>query len=148
MIVIIPKKKKVLFSYYPVIDIGLQIIYILFEHLHIYSLFMYVMGFLDFFGRVNKPYLPIAAGDLSVQSAWFLVLFFAAAGLLIVGLNFGPFISSLYCLGLFLGTIYSVPPFRLKRFAVAAFLIVATVSCFFLSCLCFSFLFGTYDEMH
>lgn len=79
--------------------------------------------------RVNKPYLPIAAGDLSVRSAWFLVLFFAAVGLLIVTWNFGPFISSLYCLGLFLGTIYSVPPFRLKRYPVVAFLIIATV-CF------------------
>ena len=84
-------------------------------------------AFFCFICRVNKPYLPIAAGDLSVQSAWFLVIFFAVTGLLIVGLNFGPFISSLYCLGLFLGTIYSVPPFRMKRFPVAAFLIIATV---------------------
>lgn len=83
--------------------------------------------------KVNKPYLPIAAGDLSVQSAWALVLFFAAAGLLIVGWNFGSFISSLYCLGLFLGTIYSVPPFRLKRYPVAAFLIIATVRGFLLN---------------
>ncbi|XP_039140874.1 probable homogentisate phytyltransferase 2, chloroplastic [Dioscorea cayenensis subsp. rotundata] len=83
--------------------------------------------------KVNKPYLPIAAGDLSVQSAWLLVLLFAAAGLLIVGWNFGPFISSLYCLGLFLGTIYSVPPFRLKRYPVAAFLIIATVRGFLLN---------------
>ena len=79
------------------------------------------------FCRVNKPYLPIAAGDLSVQSAWLLVIFFAVAGVLIVGLNFGPFITSLYCLGLFLGTIYSVPPLRFKRFPVVAFLIIATV---------------------
>lgn len=77
--------------------------------------------------RVNKPYLPIAAGDLSVQSAWFLVLSFAVTGLLIVSFNFGSFITSLYCLGFFLGTIYSVPPFRMKRFPVAAFLIIATV---------------------
>ncbi|KAJ8527543.1 hypothetical protein K7X08_014994 [Anisodus acutangulus] len=83
--------------------------------------------------KVNKPYLPIAAGDLSVQSAWFLVLLFAVAGLLIVGMNFGPFITSLYSLGLFLGTIYSVPPFRLKRFAVIAFLIIATVRGFLLN---------------
>ncbi|XP_073006069.1 probable homogentisate phytyltransferase 2, chloroplastic [Typha latifolia] len=83
--------------------------------------------------KVNKPYLPIAAGDLSVQSAWFLVLFFAAAGLLIVAWNFGSFITSLYCLGLFLGTIYSVPPFRLKRYPVAAFLIIATVRGFLLN---------------
>jgi homogentisate solanesyltransferase len=83
--------------------------------------------------KVNKPYLPIAAGDLSVQSAWFLVIFFAAAGLLIVGLNFGPFIFSLYSFGLFLGTIYSVPPLRMKRFPVAAFLIIATVRGFLLN---------------
>eukprot|EP00262_Sarcandra_glabra_P011453 TRINITY_DN2744_c0_g1_i1.p1 TRINITY_DN2744_c0_g1~~TRINITY_DN2744_c0_g1_i1.p1 ORF type:complete len:354 (-),score=49.17 TRINITY_DN2744_c0_g1_i1:71-1132(-) len=82
---------------------------------------------------VNKPYLPIAAGDLTVQSAWFLVLSFAATGLLIVGLNFGSFITSLYILGLFLGTIYSVPPFRLKRFPVAAFLIIGTVRGFLLN---------------
>ncbi|MQM18979.1 hypothetical protein Taro_051979, partial [Colocasia esculenta] len=83
--------------------------------------------------KVNKPYLPIAAGDLSVDSAWLLVSLFAASGLLIVFLNFGPFISSLYCLGLFLGTIYSVPPFRLKRYPVAAFLIIATVRGFLLN---------------
>ncbi|KAK4413093.1 putative homogentisate phytyltransferase 2, chloroplastic [Sesamum alatum] len=83
--------------------------------------------------KVNKPYLPIAAGDLSEKSAWFLVLLLAAAGLLIVGLNFGPFITSLYCLGLFLGTIYSVPPFRMKRFPVSAFLIIATVRGFLLN---------------
>lgn len=83
--------------------------------------------------KVNKPYLPIAAGDLSVQSAWILVLSLAAAGLLIVGWNFGSFITALYCLGLFLGTIYSVPPFRLKRYPVAAFLIIATVRGFLLN---------------
>lgn len=76
--------------------------------------------------RVNKPYLPVAAGDLSVQTAWLLVIFFAVTGLLIVAANFGPFITSLYSLGLFLGTIYSVPPLRMKRFPVAAFLIIAT----------------------
>ncbi|GFY99857.1 homogentisate prenyltransferase [Actinidia rufa] len=82
---------------------------------------------------VNKPYLPIAAGDLSVQSAWFLVLLFAVTGLFIVGMNFGPFITGLYSLGLFLGTIYSVPPFRMKRFPVVAFLIIATVRGFLLN---------------
>ncbi|XP_078429927.1 homogentisate prenyltransferase [Wolffia australiana] len=83
--------------------------------------------------KVNKPYLPIAAGDLSVGSAWLLVLSFAAVGVLTVVFNFGPFISSLYCLGLFLGTIYSVPPFRLKKYPVAAFLIIATVRGFLLN---------------
>jgi len=71
--------------------------------------------------------LPIAAGDLSIQHAWLLVIFFAVTGLSIVASNFGSFITSLYSLGLFLGTIYSVPPFRMKRFPVAAYLIIATV---------------------
>ncbi|XP_047094836.1 probable homogentisate phytyltransferase 2, chloroplastic [Lolium rigidum] len=83
--------------------------------------------------KVNKPYLPIAAGDLSVQSAWLLVVAFAVVGFTIVVSNFGPFITSLYCLGLFLGTIYSVPPFRLKKYPVAAFLIIATVRGFLLN---------------
>ncbi|XP_071710740.1 homogentisate solanesyltransferase, chloroplastic-like [Rutidosis leptorrhynchoides] len=83
--------------------------------------------------KVNKPYLPIAAGDLSVQSAWFLVLAFAIVGVIIVAMNFGPFITSLYTFGLFLGTIYSVPPFRMKRFPVVAFLIIATVRGFLLN---------------
>ncbi|XP_047308903.1 homogentisate solanesyltransferase, chloroplastic [Impatiens glandulifera] len=83
--------------------------------------------------KVNKPYLPIAAGDLSVPSAWVLVLVFAVTGLLVVGMNFGPFITALYSLGLFLGTIYSVPPFRMKRFPVVAFLIIATVRGFLLN---------------
>ncbi|KAH9604656.1 hypothetical protein KSS87_001577 [Heliosperma pusillum] len=83
--------------------------------------------------KVNKPYLPIAAGDLSVKSAWLLVIMFAVTGLSIVATNYGSFITSLYSLGLFLGTIYSVPPFRMKRFPVVAFLIIATVRGFLLN---------------
>lgn len=49
-----------------------------------------------------------------------------AGGIAITTFNFGPLITGLYCFGLFLGTIYSVPPLRLKRSAIAAFLIIAT----------------------
>ena len=49
------------------------------------------------------------------------------------GINFDGLITKLYTLGLFLGTIYSVPPFQLKRFAVPAFLIIATVRGFLLN---------------
>lgn len=49
-----------------------------------------------------------------------------AGGIAITSFNFGPLITGLYCFGLFLGTIYSVPPLRLKRSAIAAFLIIAT----------------------
>ena len=82
---------------------------------------------------VNKPFLPVAAGELSPGLAWFLCVALAAAGLGITTLNFGPLISKLYAFGLFLGTIYSVPPLRLKRSAVAAFMIIATVRGFLLN---------------
>ena len=62
-----------------------------------------------------------------------LVIALAVGGLTITALNFGQTITQLYSLGLFLGTIYSVPPLRLKRFAVAAFLIIATVRGFLLN---------------
>eukprot|EP00879_Flechtneria_rotunda_P014324 GHRR01014964.1.p1 GENE.GHRR01014964.1~~GHRR01014964.1.p1 ORF type:complete len:407 (+),score=144.26 GHRR01014964.1:322-1542(+) len=82
---------------------------------------------------VNKPFLPVAAGDLSPATAWILVLALAAAGLSIVATKFGPLITQLYGFGLALGTIYSVPPLRLKRFAVPAFMIIATVRGFLLN---------------
>ncbi len=44
--------------------------------------------------------------------AWALILALAVGGIAIVTTNFGPLISSLYAFGLFLGTIYSIPPLR------------------------------------
>lgn len=89
---------------------------------------------------VNKPFLPVAAGEMSPGLAWFLCVVLAVAGLGITAFNFGPLISKLYAFGLFLGTIYSVPPLRLKRSAVAAFLIIATVRGFLLN-------FGVYHAV-
>jgi hypothetical protein len=52
------------------------------------------------------------AGELSPGAAWLLCLTLAAGGVSIVAKNFGTLITSLYSFGLFLGTIYSVPPLR------------------------------------
>jgi len=82
---------------------------------------------------VNKPFLPIAAGALSPGLAWVLVAGLAAAGLAITATQFGRPTTSLYALGLALGTAYSVPPLRLKRWAVPAFAIIATVRGFLLN---------------
>lgn len=78
------------------------------------------------------------AGELSPAMAWVLCIALAAAGLGITAANFGRPITMLYAFGLFLGTVYSVPPLRLKRFAVAAFMIIATVRGFLLN-------FGVYS---
>ena len=83
--------------------------------------------------RVNKPFLPVASGEMSPQVAWAAVLALAAMGCGITAANFGALITALYAFGLFLGTIYSVPPLRLKRFALPAFCIIATVRGFLLN---------------
>ena len=79
--------------------------------------------------KVNKPYLPIASGDLSPKVASIIV------GIsLVVSLLWGISHATLGTHGLnvalwgsmILGTLYSLPPFRLKRFPfLAAFCIVA-----------------------
>lgn len=77
--------------------------------------------------KVNKPFLPIAAGKIRKKQAWFLTTSFLVVGLSLATLNSGPFLNSLYCLALLLGTLYTIPPFRLKRFPIAAFLCIASV---------------------
>lgn len=82
---------------------------------------------------VNKPFLPVAAGELSPQLATFLCVALAGGGLALTAYNFDKLITGLYAFGLLLGTVYSVPPLRLKRFAVPAFMIIATVRGFLLN---------------
>ncbi|GMN38981.1 hypothetical protein TIFTF001_008217 [Ficus carica] len=70
--------------------------------------------------RVNKPELPIPAGELSMKQAWMLVTFDVLAGIWILWLTNADLITtSLYCLGLFFATIYSAPPIRFKRNSIA-----------------------------
>ena len=59
------------------------------------------------------------AGELSPVLAWALCIGLAASGLVITAANFGREITLLYAFGLFLGTIYSVPPLRRVPSAVA-----------------------------
>lgn len=82
----------------------------------------------------------LAAGELTKVQGWLLCSLLAGGGLAIVTTKFGSLITKLYSFGLFLGTIYSVPPLRLKRFAVAAFMIIATVRGFLLN-------FGVYHAV-
>ncbi len=55
---------------------------------------------------VNKPFLPVAAGELSPTMAWAICAALATGGIGIVATTFGSLITSLYSFGLFLGTIY------------------------------------------
>jgi homogentisate solanesyltransferase len=83
--------------------------------------------------RINKPYLPIAARELTIEGASAVVLGCLVTGCAIVKVQFSPLIFSLYALGMLLGTVYSVPPFTLKRFPLAAGAIIAVVRGFLLN---------------
>uniref|UniRef100_A0A7S4SMC6 Methyltransferase domain-containing protein n=1 Tax=Alexandrium monilatum TaxID=311494 RepID=A0A7S4SMC6_9DINO len=77
--------------------------------------------------RINKPFLPIASGEMSVSRAWGL-----ASAALVVGVGlatslFSPPLAAMYAAGLVLGSAYSVPPFRFRRFPLAALLIISCV---------------------
>ena len=69
--------------------------------------------------RINKPWLPIPAGQLSLRAAWRVVI---ACGLLGVGLAVTQGWVEIVAVGaaLAIGTAYSSPPLRLKRFPAAA----------------------------
>ncbi|XP_024016982.1 homogentisate solanesyltransferase, chloroplastic-like [Morus notabilis] len=76
--------------------------------------------------RINKPYLPIPAGEVSLKQAWLFAIFDEFFGLMIFWLmNADRIITSLYCLTLFIGTIYSAPPVRFKRSCVATIILLA-----------------------
>jgi homogentisate phytyltransferase / homogentisate geranylgeranyltransferase len=76
--------------------------------------------------RVNKPHLPIAAGELSRETAWRIV---AVAALLpiVLGLTQGALETGAVAAALAVGAAYSLPPVRLKRFPLAAALCISGV---------------------
>ncbi len=69
---------------------------------------------------INKPWLPIAAGEMSENTAWIACLSAAAAGLALAHGLFGGLIAGLYTCALVIGAAYSVPPLRLKQRPVPA----------------------------
>merc|ERR1719238_826533 len=83
--------------------------------------------------EVNKPFLPVAAGRISPRVAWALVLAAGAGGLAVVRATFSPLIQVLFAFGTAVGALYSVPPFQLKRFPVAAGITIATCRGFLLN---------------
>jgi homogentisate phytyltransferase / homogentisate geranylgeranyltransferase len=76
--------------------------------------------------RVNKPHLPIAAGELTREAAWRIVLV-AALLPVVLGLTQGVFETGAVIVALAVGAAYSVPPVRLKRWPIAAALCISGV---------------------
>ncbi len=75
--------------------------------------------------RINKPHLPLASGEFSLaQGRWIIGItgFFAIA----VSALSGKWLFATVAISLLLGTVYSLPPIRLKQFPfLAAFCILS-----------------------
>ena len=76
--------------------------------------------------RINKPHLPMAAGELSREAAWRIVAL-AAAVPLVLALTQGALETAAVVGALAVGAAYSLPPVRLKRFPVVASLCISGV---------------------
>src|SRR3954449_7772866 len=76
--------------------------------------------------RINKPFLPIAAGDLSPAAGRRIVALSAVVPLVLAVTQGAPELVAV-ALGLAVGTAYSVPPLRLKRFPALASLSITFV---------------------
>ncbi|CAN1213445.1 homogentisate phytyltransferase [Tumidithrix helvetica PCC 7403] len=76
--------------------------------------------------KINKPYLPLASGDFSIPTGRAIV---SVMGILAVAIAIwqGAFLAATVSISLFLGTIYSLPPIRLKRFPFWAAFCIFTV---------------------
>ncbi|MBE9166371.1 homogentisate phytyltransferase [Pleurocapsales cyanobacterium LEGE 06147] len=76
--------------------------------------------------RINKPHLPIAAGEFSLGVAKSIVGITGIAALLL-SLWLGWWLFATVSISLTIGTAYSLPPIRLKRFPFWAALCIFTV---------------------
>jgi homogentisate phytyltransferase / homogentisate geranylgeranyltransferase len=75
--------------------------------------------------RVNKPHLPLASGEFSVQQGQWII---GITGILAIAIAAicNPWLLATVLISIILGTAYSAPPLRLKRFSLmAAFCILA-----------------------
>lgn len=76
--------------------------------------------------RINKPWLPIPAGTMTYGQARATVVASGVLAVLLAALA-GPFLLAAIVIGLAVGSAYSLPPLRLKRFHVAAAAAITSV---------------------
>ncbi|MFM9265649.1 homogentisate phytyltransferase [Tychonema sp. BBK16] len=76
--------------------------------------------------KINKPYLPVASGEFSRKTGELIVVTTGIIAILTAVLQ-GPFLLATVGISLAIGTAYSLPPIRLKRFPFWAALCIFTV---------------------
>ncbi|MEO0349909.1 MAG: homogentisate phytyltransferase [Cyanobacteria bacterium P01_A01_bin.15] len=65
--------------------------------------------------RINKPQLPLASGAFSVATGRWIVAVLGGLALVLAAVQ-GPILWGTVALSMAIGTVYSLPPLRLKRF--------------------------------
>jgi homogentisate phytyltransferase/homogentisate geranylgeranyltransferase len=76
--------------------------------------------------RVNKPHLPLASGEFSLkQGQWIVGL--AGVFAMILAAILSPWLLATVGISLVIGSAYSVPPLRLKRFSLLAAICILSV---------------------
>ncbi len=76
--------------------------------------------------RINKPHLPLASGEFSRQQGVVIVVTMGILAVAIAALQ-SPYLLAMVGISLLMGTAYSLPPIRLKRFPLWASLCIFTV---------------------
>lgn len=76
--------------------------------------------------KINKPDLPLASGNFTPRQGKLIVTFTGILALLIASLS-GVWLAFTVIVSLIIGTAYSLPPIRLKRFPFWAALCILTV---------------------
>ncbi|RMG07748.1 MAG: homogentisate phytyltransferase [Cyanobacteria bacterium J055] len=76
--------------------------------------------------QINKPHLPLASGDFSRQQGWAIVAITGVLAILISAFQ-SYWLLGMVAISLLLGTAYSLPPIRLKRFPFWASFCIFTV---------------------
>lgn len=76
--------------------------------------------------KINKPHLPVASGEFSQRMGEMIVII---TGVLALSLSWllGPFLFGMVAISLAIGTAYSLPPIRLKRFPLFAAICIFSV---------------------
>jgi homogentisate phytyltransferase / homogentisate geranylgeranyltransferase len=76
--------------------------------------------------KINKPHLPLAAGEFSISTGKAIVVTCGILALLIAWSQ-SPYLLGMVGISLLIGTAYSLPPIRFKRFPLLAAICIFSV---------------------
>ncbi|MEA5570540.1 homogentisate phytyltransferase [Calothrix sp. UHCC 0171] len=76
--------------------------------------------------KINKPHLPLASGDFSLLTGKLIVAITGVLAL-IIAMTQGKYLFGMVAVSLAIGTAYSLPPIRLKRFPFWAAICIFSV---------------------